>query len=52
MKRMVCQFWITAWVHAWLWRRRGFDTMMGRVKHLNADGTMDMGYYVSGVNRK
>lgn len=48
MKHYTCQFKITALITAWLWRRRGYQTTIGRVQHLHPDGALEQGYRVTG----
>lgn len=48
MKRYTCQLKLTALFVAWMYRRRGYQTNISRVKHLHADGTVESGYRVTG----
>ena len=51
MKRYTCQFKITALFVAWMYRRRGYQTNISRVKHYYNEGgrlCVQYGYRVRG----
>ena len=46
-----CQFKVIALIIAWLWRRQGYETTVGKVLSLDTDGETFLGYFISGNKR-
>lgn len=47
-----CQFRITALIVAWLWRRQGYKTSIGRLMELDIGKGRHIEYFVTGRKKK
>jgi hypothetical protein len=47
-----CQFGITALIVAWLWRRQGYKTTIGKILELDTNKETLLGYFVTGQKKE